>query len=516
MSSNNINSGMITQLITNSQPITGPSEINNVFNYSVGNKIFDFGVFDNYTLYLSRDFDAYVPQYIVIHLYANDNPNLTASDHIHSVCRIFNKIRLIMLVSGQHILQFPLSLLHALKSAELHHNKLYIKIPFDAFFNQINVAGLYHSDVTFIIKDFNEIINYASNCSLVTKVYIHNIEERNRITTVSSRNFIQQIGTLHVDYTGPNASTNNGRTFQIKTDGFNGPTKGLLIQCSILDLQSIKFYINDLLRFDYDHFLISISCIKLSENLLYFPFNDCVDFLDREANTFAGAINLSRLQNSTLCLQFSRDQPKIVVHNVYSNYFRQTNGLGGLYVDNIPNFITSTTADHPNHPIIGIPPNASLIDLSGNYIINDIIQHIYSNSNSNSNSPSFNHDTRNTWNSVFTGLNGRITGNYINALTSGLTGYEPSNSTVNNYPIPNGLLITRLINPDRITCNITHEDIGIDQRYMTCTNCENNFLEPAIKQWLRQRTGNLRTCPTCREVWTNFDMYVNQTEFNYN
>jgi hypothetical protein len=489
---------MITQLITNSRLTSDLTDYQNTFNYSVGNQIFEFDF--NHTLKLSRDYDAVVPKYIIIHLYANDIPILTQAEHIHNVCRLFSKIRLIMQISGQQILQFPLSLLHELSPANLHHNKLYIKIPFSAFLNQINVVGLYHSNVTFIIKDFNEIINYASYYSLATKVYMHDIEERNNMTNIHSRNFIQQIGTLHV--TNTNMNTDNGRTFQINTNCLNGPTKGLLIQCSILDLQSIKFYINDLLRFDYDHFLILTACVKLSENLLYFPFNDCFDFQDKGTNTFAGAINLSRLQNSTLCLQFSRDQSKIVIHNVYFNYFRQAGGLSVLCIDYIPNFITSTTDDHPIQSIVGMAPNAELIDLSGNYIINDRIRHIYSNTTS-----FFNHVTP---------VNGQVSGNYINALRSGFTGPGPdypvinNNSTINNHTIPNGLLRYRSINPDRITCNITHEDIGVDIRYMTCTNCENNFLESAIKQWLRQHAGNSRTCPTCREVWTNFDIYINQ------
>ena len=44
---------------------------------------------------------------------------------------------------------------------------------------------------------------------------------------------------------------------------------------------------------------------------------------------------------------------------------------------------------------------------------------------------------------------------------------------------------------------------------MTCPNCVKNFSEVAIKRWLRRRTGNLRNCPTCRVVWTNFNVYVN-------
>ena len=492
MSSNSINSGMISQLITNSQS----NDFQNTFNYSVGNQMIDFDA--NHTLTLSRDYDSVVPQYIVIRLHPNDSPNLTASEHIHNICRLFSKIRLIMQVSDQTILQFPLSLLHALSPAKLHYDNLYIKIPFSALFNQINVVGLYHSNVTFVIKDFNEIVNYASYCSLVTRVYMHNIEERNNMTSAHSRNFIQQIGTLHVTN-----NTNNGRNYQIKTNILNGPTKGLLIQCNILDLQSIKFYINDLLRFDYNHFFILTACVKLSEKLLYLPFNDCIDFLDRGANTFAGAINLSGLQNSTLCLHFSRDQPEIVIHNVYFNYFRQVNGLGGLHVDNIPFFVSSTTEDHPIQPIVGISPNASLLDMSGNYIQPTQIIGLMSGSTGPHFYPSSPLSHISPYQSHLYPSQPPLYPSHLS-----LTG--PSDLT--GYPIPNGYTEYRIINPNRNTCNITHEDIIESQRYMTCSNCENNYAEYAIKQWLRHRTGNLRTCPTCREIWTNFNVYINSTE----
>ena len=45
---------------------------------------------------------------------------------------------------------------------------------------------------------------------------------------------------------------------------------------------------------------------------------------------------------------------------------------------------------------------------------------------------------------------------------------------------------------------------------MTCSSCNNNFSETSIKQWLSQHIGNRRTCPTCREVWINFDVYINE------
>jgi hypothetical protein len=385
-----------------------------------------------------------------------------------------------MQVSEQTVLQLPLSLLYELEPPELIDGKIYIKFPFYIFFDKINVAGLYHSTVTFSIIDCYEINNYANSFSLITKVYMHDTDERNRLISIHSHEFIQQIGTLYVSSRAPH----DGRSYQIQTNILNGPTKGFLIQCRIQDLTSIKFYINDLLRVDYNRFLILNACVKISDNLIYMPFNDFPDFKDRGTNTFSGSINLSRLQNSTLCLQFSANQRKVVIHNVYFNHFRQSNGLGGLYIDYRPAFIENTTTDHPIQHIIGTPPNTSLLDMSGNFIQTG--PNIY-------NTPIFDM----SYNYSFTPMVGTYT--------------AASTGPVSNYHIPNGSVHYRILNSDRITCNITHEDIADGQRYMTCSNCENIYAEDVIKQWLRQRTGNLRTCPTCREVWTNFDVYINSS-----
>ena len=505
MSNNtSINSGMITQLLSSHN--SNINQPNNIFNYSVGTKIIDFN--SNKTLILSSDFETYCPQYIAINLYLN---HLFASEYIHTVCHLFNKIRLVMQVSEQTVLQLPLSLLYELKPPELIDGKIYIKIPFDILFDKINVAGLYHSTVTFSIIDCYEINNYANSFSLVTKVYMHDTDERNRLISIHSHEFIQQIGTLYVSSRAPH----DGRSYQIQTNILNGPTKGFLIQCRIQDLTSIKFYINNLLRVDYNRFLILTACVKISENLIYMPFNDFQDFQDRGTNTFSGSINLSRLQNSTLCLQFSENQPKVVIHNVYFNHFRQSNGLGGLCIDYRPAFIDNTTDNHPIQPIIGSLPSAGLLDMSGNYI--QPIQTIYNN-------PIIDMSFNYIYNNNTTPVHGRIRGTFRTDLTGSATAGQSGSVTtgqsgsddnyISNYFIPNGNTIYRLINPNRNTCYITHEDILIDQNYMTCSNCENNYTENAIKQWLRQRTGNARTCPTCREVWTNFNVYINRNELD--
>ena len=65
-----------------------------------------------------------------------------------------------------------------------------------------------------------------------------------------------------------------------------------------------------------------------------------------------------------------------------------------------------------------------------------------------------------------------------------------------------------ITNNDKLTCCITHEDISVNARYMSCSQCNNNFDEEPMKIWLGQR---LR-CPICRVNWTDFNVYINGEE----
>ena len=494
-SNNNIRDGMVSQIFATNLTNNITNYTANILNFAMGIQTIDFG---NNVANLSNNFDCYIPQAVVINLYPGQNVGLAETEYIYNVCHLFRRMRLVLHVSGQNILQLPLSLLCELKPPELHDGKIYIKIPFESLFNEINMNELYFSTVSFVMLDSHEIANYSDSFSLITKLYIHDQAEQSRLTNRStSLSFIQQIGTLSVSVTNPD----NRRRFQLQTNTLFGSTKGLLIQCDIDELQSIQFYVNNTLRFDYGRYLILNSCVKLSEKLLYMPFTDYADFLDRGVNTFSGSINLTRLQSSTLCLEFSRDQPRINIHNVYYNYFRQTNGLGGLAIDYSSRFVAQTTDEHPIQPIQPILPNANIFDMSGNYVNSSLF------SNSSFNSPA----------SVTTsnGSTYDLSGNYITPIGT------PTRNYINTmpipdleYPVPNGNIVYRLINIDRNICYITHDTIAVDQNYMTCSNCQNHFIEGAIKQWLGQRSGSLRNCPTCRELWTNYTVYINRNELD--
>ena len=120
-------------------------------------------------------------------------------------------------------------------------------------------------------------------------------------------------------------STND---FQINIRCFHGFVKGFFISCIVDDLSEIKFYINDVLRINYNEGFIRDYCVKISPNLLYLPFNDNTNFYDILG--YDGSIKFNDLNSIILKLRFFRGQTVVSVHNLYQNNFLQTQGLASL------------------------------------------------------------------------------------------------------------------------------------------------------------------------------------------
>ncbi len=69
-----------------------------------------------------------------------------------------------------------------------------------------------------------------------------------------------------------------------------------------------------------------------------------------------------------------------------------------------------------------------------------------------------------------------------------------------------GPLIKSIVNEDELNCPITHELIGLGEKYMSCYRCNKNFNEDSLQTWLIKN----KTCPICRDKWTNFEIYINR------
>jgi hypothetical protein len=298
-----------------------------------------------------------------------------------------------------------------------------------------------------------------------------------------SPNFIQQISSLQVCH--QNILTGSAE-FRIRINCFEGLTKGLFISCNVDELTEIKFYINNVLRVNYDLFYIQTYCVKHSNKMLYMPFNGLTSFKERSISTFDGSINFSLGQTFVLNLKFNCGQNKVCVHNLYTNKFAYQNGMGALSVAYQPGFTRNDISMHPLTPLVEgvLHFDATLFDLSGNFV-------------------------------------GITSGNAIES------GNEISNATISNAAISNAVnidlsgnfigtnpIVMRQIEEEWSTCDITHEEIAEGGHYMQCHGCNHNFSEAAIKTWLRQRA--IKTCPMCRVAWSNYVVYLNINEVRPN
>ena len=67
----------------------------------------------------------------------------------------------------------------------------------------------------------------------------------------------------------------------------------------------------------------------------------------------------------------------------------------------------------------------------------------------------------------------------------------------------------RLIrNKERLICPIEYTNINIGDIYQHCSKCNHNFCNDSITQWLNIN----KSCPMCRNKWTDYTIYINKDD----
>jgi hypothetical protein len=224
---------------------------------------------------------------------------------------------------------------------------------------------------------------------------------------------------------------------------------------------------------------------------------------------FQGSINFSNASSIILKLSFSEGQRSVWVSNLYSNKIQYRLGYASL-ANNLPSFfIESNALNHPVVPIVETVPNGgNMFDMSGNIITNmfDMSGNIIANLGN------YNFNRHNHYVNSF-----NFSNNSSDIQTSPVTSTTMTGTTTNihrvdeqnNYVFETNPPVNRLIDNDRIICNISQEDIIDGELYMSCNNCMNNFKKIDLSLWLSQNIYSRRTCPTCRAHWNNYDVYIN-------
>jgi len=435
---NNIN-GSIMQLALNQR-----GELRNIYT----NVAVDFHTyhFENYKLTLSRNVDKIIPEYLILNLHDSN----TALDIIYNYGR---NIYINFQIGNQTLLNIPLSILWNLKEPEICDNKLYLQIPFEMFFGNIHIVGLQFRSVTFSLVNHTNLSNYVSNYSLLCKTYTGDSQYR-RNNADTSCSCIQQISSVELHVSLENHE-DTSYEFKIETNSFQGFSKGFFIETNnINELNNMRFFINDLIRIDYNRFMIRNKCQRINDNMLFLPFNADIVFNERSFNSFVGSINLSEVIQSTLKLIFDTPRNKVKVYSMNMNDYLQRRSE----IITSQNIITT-------------------------HLIEDFTRHSLAHV-----------ERRETSN---------IVNNIVNEILVNTIFENNTNMSIEDLIVDMGE--SKLIPEERKTCGINLEEIQTVQKYMSCAECANNFNEISIRIWLT----NSRTCPSCRCNWSDFNVYIN-------
>lgn len=383
--------------------------------------------FVNDSLIMQRSCDTKSPECLEIEL----NPNIDRNN-FNNIC---HKVCLEMEIGGLRILNIPLRFMMYLKNYEICDNKFYISIPFQMFCDDIKLICLQFHEVRFKLTNTE---NNFTSCKLISKGIYYDNPIRREMAQNHHEHIIQQLASTEMSCT----NQRNEFKYQMPFDGIH---KGFFIECENVDeINEIKLQLNGNDRTFYNRFLVRTKCIKINQQLLYFPLNYDKSYTDRTREGFEGSLNLSRIDSSIFNIKLDNLQSKICIYGLGSNMLRYMNGMAGLA------YSFSSTHDYEEY------------NESGYYTTHE-------------------------------------QNNFVNLIT------HVSANNIEN------IIYKPITNNEKLSCCITHEDISVNARYMSCSQCSNNFDETSIKSWFRQRPYN-KKCPMCRANWSDFNVYINGEE----
>jgi hypothetical protein len=258
--------------------------------------------------------DTICPEYLEIELNSHIDRN-----NFKNIC---HKVSFQMEIGGQKILDIPLRFMMHLKDYDICDNKFYVSIPFQMFCDDVRMIHLQFHDVICRLTDTE---NNFMSCKLISKGIFYTSQIRSEISRTRYEHIIQELSSIEL------SCGNEGRNEFMCKIPFNGIHKGFYIETANVDeINEIKLELLHHVRSHYNRFLVRAKCVKISQQLLYFPLNYDKSYTDRTIEGFEGSLNLSRIDFSTLNIKLDNPQSKICVYGLGSNKLIYTGGMGGL------------------------------------------------------------------------------------------------------------------------------------------------------------------------------------------
>lgn len=292
--------------------------------------------FINNSLEIKRSCDKQSFEFLEIELY----PNIDKND-FKNIC---HKISLKLNISGLTILELPLRFIMSLHEYEIVDNKLYLTIPFEMFYDDLILICLQYVCVNVLLCNAENII---SSCKLILKkTYVDSPERSNfynqSSTAVGINTSVQILSSVELNF----KKLRNEFSCDLKY----GLYKGFFIESDSVDeINEIKLIDNkeNIIR-NYNTFLIKKKCIKISQNLLYFPMNIDKCYKNRNKSDFKGILYIETYE-CKIFIKFKTMQTKICIYKLNANILNYQGGYCNLLLS--PFFyenICETYDEHDN------------------------------------------------------------------------------------------------------------------------------------------------------------------------
>ena len=268
--------------------------------------------------------DIVFPEYLELSF---TNPDV---DNMVNVKKL---VLILELCSGN--LHFPLSLLINLNEPIICEGKMYINLCFDFLFGEIKNVGLGFSDFVFKLINTENTdvygINFIEDFGLLTNLSYLELSERRRIVQNNFEHIVQQITFIDIrtDINDQNKKTNIYNVYL----PFSNISKGLFVECDNVDnINNIILKMDEHERLNYNKILLKLKCQKISNNLLYIPFNK-KSYKENTSESYEGGINFD-LQHYGITITFDIDVSNVKIYSLNANMYRQMAGCGGLAYEN--------------------------------------------------------------------------------------------------------------------------------------------------------------------------------------
>jgi hypothetical protein len=308
---------------------------------NIRNVAYDYQTFYNSNapnIILDRLCDIVIPEHIEFIM----NTNYSLEEFL----RELKKTTLTLKIASQPEIQFPLNLLINLSEPIYCDNKIYIKTHFETFFGNIPHVAIQDTIIEFSLSNFTNLSQFIEKFGLICNFTFLDTDERRRLAINDYTKIFQELS--WIEFNMRNIITNNN-TYKFHIN-FESVSKGFFIECNnINNLSEIQLLVqNSAVRFCLNKFLIQTKCVKINENMLYFPFNADKSYTDTSTESYEGGINFSRIDNPRLILKFTEPITNIKIYNVGSKLLEK---FGGTIRICDSNPFESGIIDYNNQPI---------------------------------------------------------------------------------------------------------------------------------------------------------------------